>query len=212
MTAASAPPRRAGCRIVVMAKAPVPGLAKTRLQGALGADGAARLAERMLHTTLAQALEAAGEAAVLLAITPDGGHPVFDELARDRRVMLRPQGDGDLGRRMHRALVAALDDADAALLVGTDAPALEAAVLGRAADALADHDAVFVPTLDGGYVLVGLRRPAPWLFDGMTWSTPRVMQQTRERLRAHGWRHAELPALADVDEPVDLRHLPPGWL
>jgi rSAM/selenodomain-associated transferase 1 len=195
-----------------MAKAPIPGLAKTRLISALGPAGAAHLAERMLRATLDQALAAGLGAGVELAITPDTGHPVFDALARDRRVRLLPQGDGDLGQRMARALTHALDGAAPALLIGTDAPSLDAALLQRAAGALADHDAVFGPTLDGGYVLVGLRRPAPWLFDAMTWSTPQVMQQTRARLHAHGWRHAELPPLADIDEPADLQHLPAGWL
>ena len=77
------------------------------------------------------------------------------------------QGDGDLGARMDRALTRALAAHDAAMLIGTDAPALDAAALRRAAAALARHDAVFVPALDGGYALVGLRRPASGLFAGV---------------------------------------------
>ncbi len=78
--------------------------------------------------------------------------------------------------------------------------------------ALDHHDAVFVPALDGGYGLVGLTRPQPALFEGMRWSVPTVMDQTRTRARAASLRWAELPALADIDEPDDLQHLPPGWL
>jgi hypothetical protein len=96
--------------------------------------------------------------------------------------------------------------------MGTDAPALDATVLRAAAQALRTHDAVFVPALDGGYALVGLRAAAPSLFSAMRWSTPQVMADTRARLAAAGLRHAELPALADIDEPADLQQLPPGWL
>jgi hypothetical protein len=70
---------------------------------------------------------------------------------------------------------------------------------------------VFVPALDGGYALVGLTRPAPALFMGMTWSTSQVMARTRERARQAGLHWAELPAVADIDEPDDLLHLPAGW-
>jgi uncharacterized protein len=98
------------------------------------------------------------------------------------------------------------------LLMGTDIPGLTARVLQSAAAALAQHDAVLVPALDGGYALLGLHAAAPSLFNGMVWSTAQVLAQTRLRLAAAGLRHHELPALADIDEPNDLQHLPPGWL
>jgi glycosyltransferase A (GT-A) superfamily protein (DUF2064 family) len=97
------------------------------------------------------------------------------------------------------------------LLLGTDAPTMDAPCLREANAALVSHDAVFVPALDGGYLLVGLRRPAPTIFEGMTWSTPQVMEDTRLRLRRAGLTHCELTALPDIDEPADLVHLPPGW-
>ena len=94
----------------------------------------------------------------------------------------------------------------------TDAPALDAAVLRAAHAALTGHDAVLVPAHYGGYVLIGLRRPQPRLFDGLPWSTPQVLAITRERLREAGLRWAELPALHDIDEPADLVHLAGrGW-
>jgi glycosyltransferase A (GT-A) superfamily protein (DUF2064 family) len=112
---------------------------------------------------------------------------------------------------MAQALNRALADSPRVLLIGTDAPALDAAMLQRAALALDDADAVFVPALDGGYALVGLRQPAPSLFDGMAWSTARVMADTRQRLATAGLRHVELPPLHDIDGPADLVHLPAGW-
>lgn len=197
--------------LIVFAKAPWPGRAKTRLVPALGESGAAALAARLLW----RAVQAAADAALgplELCVAPDGAHPLLQALAATHGAALVPQGEGDLGARMHRALARALQRHPRALLFGTDVPALDAPVLRAAAQALDDHDAVFVPALDGGYALVGLTRPQPALFDAMSWSVPTVMDGTRARARAAGLRWAELPALADIDEPDDLRHLPPGWL
>lgn len=198
------------CELLVFAKAPRPGLAKTRLAPALGLDGAARLAGRLLEHAVAQAC-AADVGPVRLVCTPDAGDAAFVRLAERFGVQLDVQVGADLGARMHAALAQSLRRQERALLIGTDAPSLDAAALRAARDALAGHDAVFVPTADGGYALVGLRAPAPALFDGMAWSTPQVMTDTRRRLASLGLRHQELPTVADIDEPSDLVHLPVGW-
>jgi rSAM/selenodomain-associated transferase 1 len=197
--------------VIVFAKAPVPGLAKTRLAPALGAAGAAALAERMLHHALAQAV-AADVGPVELCAAPDASHPALRAAAAEVGASLTEQGTGDLGLRMHRALARSLMRHGRALLIGTDAPALSALVLRQASSALLCHAAVFVPALDGGYALVGQRRADPRWFSDMAWSHNRVMEETRQRLRAAGVRWAELPPVADIDEPGDLVHLPPGWL
>jgi rSAM/selenodomain-associated transferase 1 len=197
--------------VVVFAKAPVPGLAKTRLAPVLGPRGAAALAGRMLRHALAQAA-ASDVGPVELCAAPDAEHPALREAAEANGATLAVQGPGDLGARMHRALARTLAQHPRALLIGTDAPALDAAVLREAAAALGDHDAVFVPAHDGGYALIGLRAADARCFDGMRWSHDRVMADTRERLRAAGLRWRELAAVADIDEPADLAHLPPGWL
>jgi rSAM/selenodomain-associated transferase 1 len=200
-----------GCRIAILAKAPVAGQAKTRLAPALGEAGAAWLAERLLDHAVGEAL-AADTGAVTLWAAPNTRHPAFQTQAA-RGVALAEQGGGDLGARMVRALAAGPGPV---LLMGTDLPDLGAAVLREAAALLQAHDAVFVPAQDGGYGLVGVRNPdadlLALLFDGMRWSVPEVMAVTRARLAASPWRHAELPPLADVDEPADLQHVPPAWL
>lgn len=197
--------------VIVMAKAPVAGYAKTRLIPALGAAGAAALAERLLQHAVAQAL-AAALGPVELCCAPDHHHPAFASLCALPGLVWADQGEGDLGARMARAFERRLLDAGSALMIGTDAPALDAAVLQRAAQALQHTDAVFVPAFDGGYALIGLRRPVPSLFSAMTWSTPTVMARTRERLAAAGLRHTELAPLADIDAAADLIHLPEGFL
>ncbi len=201
------------CHIAVFAKAPLPGLAKTRLAPALGPAGAAALAERLLNHAVAQAV-AAGLGPVTVWATPDATHPAFARLRALHGVKLAVQGSGDLGARMAAtfAHTLAADATTPLLLMGSDAPALTAARLRQAAAALRGSPAVFVPALDGGYALVGLRAPVPSLFSGMVWSTPQVMADTRARLAAAGVAHSELPAVADIDEPADLVHLPPGWL
>jgi rSAM/selenodomain-associated transferase 1 len=196
--------------LIVMAKAPLAGLAKSRLAPALGAAGAAALAERLLVHAVQQAA-AAGFDTLELCVAPDTRHPLFRRLQAEHGAVLTEQGEGDLGTRMHRALARALHMHRRALLIGSDVPALDRAMLRRADAALVRADAVFVPALDGGYALVGLRRDAPTLFDGVAWSTDRVMAQTRERAAAAGLHVVELPPVADIDTPADLVHLPARW-
>ena len=198
--------------LIVFAKAPVAGLVKTRLIPALGADGAARLARRLLDHALRQA----GGLPVEhweLCVSPETRHPAFEQAVSDAggRLRLTLQGEGDLGERMHRALGRTLATHRRALLIGTDAPAITSATLRDAEEALERHEAVFVPALDGGYALVGLTRPLPALFHDMPWSTPRVMAETRERARQAGVNWVELAPVADIDEPPDLVHLPEAW-
>lgn len=199
------------CLLIIFAKAPVAGYAKTRLAPALGAVAAARLASQMLEHALGGAL-ASAVGPVELCCSPDVTHAQFQLAADISGVVLTQQGGGDLGQRMQLAFARALARYRRVVLIGTDAPALDAAVLRQAAKALHRHDAVFAPASDGGYVLVGLSRPAPALFDGIDWSTAKVMAQTRARANALGLTLCELPTLHDVDEPQDLVHVPAGWL
>lgn len=213
------------CCIVVMAKAPVAGYAKTRLIPALGAQGAARIAELLLAHAVDQAC-GAGPDEVVLCAAPDRHHPSFERLRQEQGLRLTEQGSGDLGARMHRAFLQAFARHERVLLMGTDAPALSSdmlraalkrlapAALAPAASATGDAavaDAVFVPALDGGYALVGLRRACESLFVDLPWSTPQVMAITRQRAGDAGLQVAELQALADIDEPQDLVHLPARW-
>jgi rSAM/selenodomain-associated transferase 1 len=206
--------------LVIFAKAPVAGLAKTRMIPALDAQGSARLAQQQLLHAVQQAAQVPWDA-LALCVSPDTTHPAFalaQELVHKSTTVtpqcplsLSLQGDGDLGQRMHRALVRGLSQHAAVMLMGTDAPGLNAAMLQQAALALQTHDAVFVPAHDGGYALVGLRRPAPELFEDMVWSTAGVMAETRMRAHRAGLRWCELAPVHDMDEPTDLQHLPPDW-
>lgn len=193
-------------QIAIMAKAPIPGLAKTRLIPALGASGAARLQRRLTRMTLACALDAR-LGAVAIWCAPDGRHRFFRALRRTTGVDLRVQSSGDLGNRMHTAFREHCAQGPV-LVVGADCPVLRPEHLREAAQALlAGKDAVFYPAEDGGYALVGLRSPQPTLFADMAWSTSTVMSATRARACALGLRIHEFETLWDVDLPDQLGRL-----
>jgi len=194
-------------RLLIFAKAPVPGRVKTRLAGQLGARGAAELYKRLLRRTLAIA-RAARLCPVELWCAPDARHGFFADCRRDYGVRLRRQRGGDLGRRMNHALNRALAGKAYAVLIGGDCASLGAAELREALDHLATgREVVLGPAADGGYLLVGLRRPCPALFRGIAWSTPTVLAATRRRLDRAGLAWVELSAGWDVDTPADLRRL-----
>ena len=197
------------CAIAILAKAPIPGLAKTRLIPHLGAKGAAALQRWLLRRTLSTA-HAANLGPVTLWCAPETDHPDFAECKALGPVRLCRQPDVDLGGRMHAA-VAESSAAGAlvigTLVLGTDCPALTPEVLHEAAAALREHDAVVIPAEDGGYVLIGLRQPVHAVFQHIEWSTDRVMAQTRQQLQAAGLTWRELAPLWDVDRFEDVERL-----
>lgn len=197
-------------RVVVMARAPVPGQAKTRLAQAIGDDAAAALAGRMLERTLETArLAAVGT--LELCVTPDTGHPALRATASRFDACLTEQGDGDLGERMAKIASRVLAAGEHPVIIGTDCPALGPHHLRHAARALQTHDVVVQQAFDGGYVLIGLRAFHPRLFEAVPWSTAMVMATTRARLRELAWSWWEAETLHDIDTAADLVHLPAAW-
>lgn len=193
-------------RLVIFAKAPRAGLAKSRLIPALGADGAARLAQRMLEHALAQSLEA-NIGSVELCCTP-AQDPLWQQIAISQTVLCTDQGEGDLGERMARAAERIITGGEAIILIGTDCPQLAASSLQQLAEALVDHDAVMIPTVDGGYVALGLNRFDLVLFSNIDWGTDTVAHKTLGHLQDLGWSIKLLPMMRDIDEPDDLAWLP----
>ena len=196
-------------RIVVLAKAPIAGLAKTRLIPALGAERAARLARHMLLHTLNEA-SAAAVGPVELCVTPHPADHAWQGFPLLDGVCWTEQAAGDLGVRMADAARRASAVGEQVLLIGTDCPQLDAVHLRRAAELLRDSDAVLYPTFDGGYALLGLRRFDPRPFDQIPWSTAEVAGRTIECVRELGWSLTVGGMLQDIDDPIDLRWLPDG--
>lgn len=202
---ASSAMRFPAASLMIFAKAPVAGAAKTRLAPVLGEQGAAdlhaRLTGRILHTAVAANL-----APVEIWCSPDCSHPFFQAITA--AVGRQVQYGHDLGDRMANAFDSALGRHPYAVLVGTDCPAMTPDYLARAFALLDDGaDAVLGPAEDGGYLLIGLRRMDKRLFEGMSWGTDRVLDETRQRLRELGWRWQELETLWDVDRPEDVARL-----
>jgi hypothetical protein len=184
-----------------MAKAPVPGRAKTRLIPDIGAHAAAVLAERLTARAVETAV-AADTGPVSLWCTPDPDHPTFQTLAYRHPLTLWAQPDGDLGNRMLACTVQG-----PTLVIGSDCPALTPKYLRDAARALHDADVVLVPAEDGGYVLIGTRGVQPGLFEAMTWGTDTVLDETLKRVAALDLKAVELATLWDVDTESDLARL-----
>ncbi|MGB5856189.1 MAG: TIGR04282 family arsenosugar biosynthesis glycosyltransferase [Oceanisphaera sp.] len=206
-------------RIIIFAKAPVAGLAKTRLAAALSAEGAARLARYMLTSTIDACLTA-NIGPVELCMSPAPDAPEWADVALPPTLIFSSQGGGDLGKRMACAAYRALSGntrvehktpQQQVLLVGTDCPQLSPELLRHAAHRLTSLDALLHPTWDGGYALLGLRHFNHQLFTNMPWSTPTVAALTQARLTQLGWRYTLAEKLHDIDEPADLFWLTSAW-
>lgn len=192
--------------LLIMAKAPLPGAVKTRLCPPLTPGLAADLYRAFLRDTLATG--ASLPATALGVVHP----PTTDDGAL--RALLPP--GATLWPQRGRGLAAGLGGAFArgfaegyrrVLIVSSDSPTLPAAVLTAAFAALADHDLVLGPTLDGGYYLIGLQEPQPRLFEEIAWSTAVVYAQTLARAAERGLRVRATPEWPDVDTIADLAPL-----
>ncbi len=193
--------------LIVFAKEPVAGKAKTRLIPALGDQGAARFQAALTHHTLKTATQAF-PGHVTLYCTPSCEATWFQVIALRYDVSLRNQCGQNLGARMNLAINETLEHAQRALLIGTDCPLLSPEILLRASDALKKDPAVFmIPADDGGYVLVGLNRPFPNLFNGISWGSEKVMNESRSRIDNDDRAFMIGETLWDIDRPEDLRRL-----
>jgi hypothetical protein len=187
--------RALAAQVVVIAKEPVPGRVKTRLTPPFTPVDAALLAEAALTDTLA----AAAATPVTQRVLALDGAP-GDWLPDGFRVI--PQRSGGLDER----LAAAFADTHAALplpmvLIGMDTPQVTPGLLADAAEALVsgEADAVFGPAADGGFWLLGLRKPDRSLLAGVPMSRPDTGRYQHDRLTSAGLRVAMMPELTDVD-------------
>ena len=243
-----APPAARGT-VIVFAKAPMAGRVKTRLAAQVGQQVALQAYEALARCAI-EAVAGVPDAVRELRYDGDPRHPKLRSWAGQADARLLPQGEGDLGVRMRRALAEATRGGLPAVLIGSDCPEVDAALITHALDALtgagssgegvgaragaragepagvragavagvadaADGsgaaqanapvvDAVFAPAGDGGYALVGVCRDLPELFEGIAWSSPQVMAQTRARCREAGVRWLELRTVHDVDDAAGL--------
>ena len=197
-------------RIIIFTKAAQAGFTKTRLIPALGKQGAANLAKKMLIHTLNQSLEA-GVGPVEMCVTPPPTDSIWQEFAVLGDLEYSDQGTGDLGERLSRVTQRVIDKGESLLIIGTDCTQLTATHLQRAKESLHNFDSILIPATDGGYVLFGLNFFHASLFESIKWSTDTVYAETTERLKTLGRTIKIFPSMNDIDEPKDLKFLPSTW-
>jgi rSAM/selenodomain-associated transferase 1 len=189
-------------KLIIFVKAPRPGLVKTRLAAEIGAT-AACLAYRRLVETLFLRLTRLTE--VELRYSPEDGLAEVRAWAGSKWEC-RPQGAGDLGQRLCAAFTDAFNaGVERVVIIGSDCPAIEAEDIEDAWRSLSAHDVVLGPAQDGGYWLVGLRKPQPILFENLTWSTDKVLEETLNRIHQAGLSVYLSRTLRDVDTEQDWR-------
>ncbi len=192
-------------QLIVLAKAPVPGRVKTRLTPPFSPHEAAMLAEAALADTL-EAGACASFARHILALADQWATPGALRAELPGRFEVIPQRGGGLDER----IAAAFDDAYADLaapvvLIGMDTPQVTPGLLETVARPLTagEADAVFGPAADGGFWLLGLRKPDASLIHGVPMSAGHTGQVQLDRLRAAGLRIRQVPELVDVDTVDD---------
>jgi rSAM/selenodomain-associated transferase 1 len=194
--------------LVVMAKHPLAGTVKTRLATSLGHTAAAGLAAAFLRDLLNRLHPCADRH--VLATSPDNpaATSYFKQLSEDR-FELWNQPEGSLGERLARVTSDHLGPLphDRVVVIGSDSPTLPKLTIEEAFGVLEQTDVVVAPADDGGYVLIGVRREVPGLFEAIEWSSPRVFAQTRQHLQSSSTPFIELPGWYDIDTLDDLRRL-----
>jgi rSAM/selenodomain-associated transferase 1 len=191
--------------LVIMVKEPVPGTVNTRLTPPLPPVEAAALAQCFLEDRLAEMSRIQG-ADLAIAYAPSTAGAVF-ALHTRRRFRLFPQHSGDLGARMQAIFTEQIAAGyHHVCIIGTDSPDLPHSIVLESFRLLAATatDVVLGPAIDGGYYLIGMRRPLPLLFTDIPWGTADVLPITLARVQNAGLRIATLPEWHDLDTIEDL--------
>jgi len=188
--------------VLVFAKAPRAGNVKTRLASAVGNEVATDIYRRMGRAVIDQL--AGVRAGIAVCHDPRGAEDEVRAWLGDAPERYWPQPGGDLGRRMSLMFNRAFEVADRVVVIGTDAPMVDADTVHRALEALDSADVVLGPATDGGYYLMGLRAPSPGLFTDIQWSTETVLSDTVARARESGARVTYLEVETDIDTADDL--------
>jgi uncharacterized protein len=198
--------------VIIMAKAPLAGTVKTRLQPVFSAEQCAALAACFLTDTINKANSLENQR-LIIAYSPAGEIDFFNQFAHPKTSFVEQKGN-NLGEKMFSAFEFAFaQNAETAVMIGTDSPTFPADFIEQAFEFLeTNSDAVMGKTEDGGFYLIGLRRVDGRIFEGVEWSTAKAFAQARENIIKLNWLLREVPAWYDVDEPKDLEQLKQEFL
>lgn len=192
--------------IVVMAKAPVPNMVKTRLTPPLEPKEASRLYYNFLLDKIGQ-VKSIGEALHFIAFTPPSSESFFKSIIPPDFSLIIQSGK-DLGERMiyiSRGLFA--HGEKKVIILDSDTPNLPTGYIREGLTRLDEADVVLGPSDDGGYYLIGMRSFIPEIFRGIPWSTAMVTEFTINKIQALGLKFSTLPGWYDVDTVIDLKRL-----
>jgi len=197
-------------RLIIFTRFPEVGKSKTRLIPALGEYGAADLQRQMTEHIISTAAAESKRRGLTVGVCYEGGDASLMRGWLGDQFIYRPQGSGNLGKRMSKAFVEAFGAGiEAVVIVGSDIPEITADIIQQAFEALQKNDLVFGPAHDGGYYLIGMRHAAALransrLFEGIKWGSGEVLAQTLQIAAALKFSVVMLKSLADVDRPEDL--------
>lgn len=191
-------------QLIVFARAPLPGIAKSRLGKSIGETSAAGVYARLLFDLLLDLASAEGpDVEIVLSVASPDDAPYFVEAFHEFDVRIQKQGH--LGERLEAAFREAYAaGASSVVVVASDVQGLDASLIYTAFRMLEGVPAVIGPCPDGGYYLLGMRAPGALLFTGVDWGTDQVLEQTEDLARAAGLDMVRLPERFDVDTGADL--------
>ena len=183
--------------VLVFQRNEVLGKVKTRLAAGVGEEQAMEIYRYLLNKTYLALKEITVPVTTYFSeFIPE--NPIHS--AENKQLQL----GGDLGERMRNAFVAHLESGmEKVVLIGTDCPSMEGTHILQAFEALEHSELVLGPARDGGYYLIGMKRRADFLFEGITWSSELVLSQTLTLAAEQGLRSSLLPILEDIDSPED---------
>ncbi|MFK7815616.1 MAG: TIGR04282 family arsenosugar biosynthesis glycosyltransferase [Gammaproteobacteria bacterium] len=195
--------------LICFCKHPEPGMVKSRLAIALGEQCAASIYETLLNQTLSNITKNKQKIdyKLYLYCYPNTEHPAFSKLALDYSLSLKQQSNGHLGDKMYNAMKEHLLSNNNVILIGTDCLEIDSSYIEKAFKALnTGNKMVFGPTNDGGYALIGANELNRSVFEGIDWSTDKVLEQTITKLENLDWRFDCLPSVRDIDRLDDYQY------
>lgn len=191
--------------VLCFCKYPDPGAVKVRLASNLGKELAANIYKILLEHIVQ--IICAGERECVLYCYPDTRHAFFRYCNSKYPISLYKQEGSDLGIRMFNAIDTHLNDARHVVLVGSDCPELGSAYINKAFRLLgAGNDIVLGPANDGGYALIGANKINQSVFNDISWSTNKVLQQTQDKIKGLHWKSTCMPLVRDIDTFSDYRY------
>lgn len=194
--------------LIILAKLPEPGKVKTRLAKDLGEKRAAEAYSQMARHIISCASNSNTYETSIFFYPPDKKREVADWLSGISKLeneSLIPQEGNSLGQRISNAFKRIFSKgAEKAVIIGTDCIDVTPVIIKNALIELNEHDCVIGPAEDGGYYLLALSQHTPGLFDGIDWSTERVLEQSLERAESLGLTYSLLETLSDIDNVEDL--------